>query len=80
MKLSDEYLLNRKSQTLGNVAVNQLNSGQITEYPYKISENFDVSPTHSQYMQLNLDTDCRDEWTSDDIVVWYTLDKRSDNF
>ena len=73
-----EYNINGSTQGLGEVAVAQVNKGQITEYPYKISENFNVSGTHSQYMQLNMDTDCRDEWTNDDVVVWYTLDKRSD--
>ncbi len=79
MDWSWEYTSWGNHQNLGNVAVSQVNRGQITEYPYKISENFNVSGTHSQYMQLNLDTDSRDEYTNDDIVVWYTLDKRNDD-
>lgn len=77
MDWSKEYTYNGGKQNLGDVTAAQVNKGQITEYPYKISENFNVSGTHAQYMQLNLDTDCRDEMTGDDIVVWYTLDKRS---
>jgi len=56
-----------------NSWVEQVNAGQITEYPYKISEVFEVTQSHPQYFQLNLDTDSRDENTNDDIVVWYTL-------
>ena len=78
MQWSNEYVAKGSAQGLGAVAVAQVNRGQITEYPYKISDNFNVSGTHGQYMQLNLDTDSRDEYTNDDIVVWYTLDKRSD--
>ena len=78
-KWSQEYTNNGKTQSLQDVAVSQVNKGQITEYPFHISESFNVSGTHSQYMQLNLDTDSRDEYTNDDIVVWYTLDKRDDS-
>lgn len=53
--------------------VSQVNSGQITEYPYKIAETFEATHSHPQYMQLNMDTDSRDENDNDDIVVWYTL-------
>ncbi|MFW5650078.1 MAG: DUF5057 domain-containing protein [Acetivibrio ethanolgignens] len=48
--------------------VTQTNTGQITEYPYKIEESFDVATTHFQYYQLDME--------ADDIVVWYCL---SDN-
>lgn len=78
MQWSNEYVAKGHAAGLGAVAVAQVNKGQITEYPYKITENFNVSGTHGQYMQLNLDTDSRDTYTNDDIVVWYTLDKRSD--
>lgn len=53
--------------------VSKLNGGQITEYPFKIEDTLDVSKTHGQYLQLNMDTDSRDEFNYDDIVVWYTL-------
>lgn len=58
--------------------VSQVNTGQITEYPYKIDESFDTTLSHPQYMQLNLDTDSRDENDNDDIVVWYTLGKKTE--
>ncbi len=60
-----------------NAMVQQVNAGQITEYPFKITDfnadTFKVSHTHPQYFQLNLDTDSYDELTNDDIVVWYTI-------
>ncbi|MDD2969815.1 MAG: DUF5057 domain-containing protein, partial [Lachnospiraceae bacterium] len=55
------------------IMVNKTNEGQITEYPFKIPDSFEVANTHGQYMQLNLDTDSRDSYTNDDIVVWYTI-------
>lgn len=58
-----------------NSQVARVNAGQITEYPYKISESFATSHSHPQYFQLNMDTDNRDANTNDDIVVWYTLSK-----
>ncbi|MFW5630645.1 MAG: DUF5057 domain-containing protein [Acetivibrio ethanolgignens] len=53
--------------------VTQTNTGQITEYPYKIDESFQVAPTHFQYYQLDME--------ADDIVVWYCLsdDKNGEN-
>ncbi|MBP9000541.1 MAG: DUF5057 domain-containing protein [Lachnospiraceae bacterium] len=53
--------------------VSKLNSGQITEYPFKIEDELPVSKTHGQYFQLNMDTDSRDDIDNDDVVVWYTL-------
>ncbi len=73
--------------------VTAINEGQITQYPFLITEGtggdieagdngknsfFEVSPTHSQYFQLNLDTDSTDENVDDDVVVWYTLSGRYD--
>jgi hypothetical protein len=55
------------------VTVSKINNGQITEYPFKIPETFEVSTTHGQWLQLNLDTDSSDSYTNDDIVVWYTI-------
>ncbi len=50
----------------------KLNSGQITQYPYKIDDNLTIAETHSQYFQLDLN--------ADDMIVWYTLAERnSDN-
>lgn len=53
--------------------VSKLNSGQITEYPFKIEDELPVSKTHGQYFQLNMETDSRDDIDNDDVVVWYTL-------
>lgn len=52
--------------------VQQVNSGQITTYPYIIPETFSVSDTHEQYYQLDLNEDLDADGESD-IVVWYTL-------
>ena len=51
--------------------IRSINSGQITEYPFHISEDEDVkiSNTHGQYFQLNLDTDSRDMNFDDAVVV-----------
>lgn len=52
--------------------VEQVNSGQITNYPYKIPKSFKPSDTHFQYYQLDLNED-EDKDGESDIVVWYTL-------
>ncbi len=52
--------------------VDQLNSGQITDYPYHISSRYRVANTHFQYFELNLDADDDNDGESD-VVVWYTL-------
>lgn len=61
--------------------VTMINEGQITQYPFIIttqnSPTFEVSPTHPQVYQLNLDTDSSDANTNDDVVVWYTLGEKS---
>ncbi len=57
--------------------VTAVNNGQITQYPFLITQNvgdtFNVAATHAQYFQLNLDTDSLDDNTNDDVVVWYTI-------
>lgn len=63
--------------------VSAVNHGQITEYPFRIEDMFNVQHTHAQYYQLNLDTDSDDENVNDDVVVWYTisgLQNTQDNF
>ncbi|MBQ4283281.1 MAG: DUF5057 domain-containing protein [Lachnospira sp.] len=70
--------------------VSKLNSGEITEYPYKVydaklnsSETIRVATTHAQYFKLNLedlkklvtvDGETK-EVEADDVVVWYTLEQ-----
>ncbi len=62
---SDSCIENLKY--LKTTSVKQVNKGTITTYPYDLgSGNLNVSTTHCQYSQLNLN--------SDKIVVWYTLD------
>ncbi|MBR5361396.1 MAG: DUF5057 domain-containing protein, partial [Lachnospiraceae bacterium] len=67
--------------------VTAINEGQITQYPFLITEGtsgdtpesqFEVSMTHSQYYQLDLDTNFTDENLSDDIIVWYAIGNKDD--
>ena len=53
-----------------------VNSGQITTYPYKLDKDFYVAQTHSQYYQLDFESDDDGDGESD-IVVWYTIDDRN---
>ncbi|MBP3339603.1 MAG: DUF5057 domain-containing protein [Lachnospiraceae bacterium] len=45
--------------------VTKLNDGQVTMYPYAISDSLTVAETHSQWYQLDME--------DPEIVVWYTL-------
>lgn len=56
--------------------VTQVNKGQITEYPYKIAEKFEVAQTHSQYYELDYTADDDNDGQSD-LVVWYCLGGRN---
>ena len=57
---------------LDNTSVSQVNQGAITEYPYKISNSFNVANTHPQYYQLALEEDSDNDGYGD-VVVWYCL-------
>lgn len=57
--------------------VTQVNEGRITEYPYQISEEFQISSTHGQYYQLDLEQD-QDGDGQSDVVVWYCLSDNAD--
>ncbi|MDE6663831.1 MAG: DUF5057 domain-containing protein [Lachnospiraceae bacterium] len=59
-----------------NVHVTQVNQGQITEYPYKLKEDFEVAQTHAQYYQLDYTADDDGDGQSD-LVVWYCLGGRT---
>ena len=50
----------------------KVNSGQITTYPFKISDKISTAETHRQYYQLDFNEDSDNDGESD-IVVWYTL-------
>ena len=60
----------------------QVNEGQITQYPYQISNeaqnSLKVSATHYQWYQPNMELD-RDHDGKNDIVVWYCLSDIYDN-
>ncbi|MDF2588237.1 MAG: hypothetical protein K0S41_2078 [Anaerocolumna sp.] len=49
--------------------VSKVNKGQITTYPYDIPDDFNISNTHVQYYQLNME--------DPEIVVWYCLDNNN---
>lgn len=59
-----------------DLLVTQVNSGQITEYPYKIAESFEVARTHGQYYELDYTADDDMDGQSD-LVVWYCLGARN---
>lgn len=58
--------------------VKQVNSGQITSYPFILPETFNIAQTHRQYYQLDMNQD-GDKDGESDIVVWYTLTENDDN-
>lgn len=60
------------------LTVTQVNKGQITEYPYKIAEKFEVAQTHAQYYELDYTADDDNDGQSD-LVVWYCLGGRNTN-
>lgn len=59
-----------------NVA--KVNDGQITSFPYKIPDFFEVAKTHYQYYQLDLESDSDKDGESD-VVVWYCLGSVTNN-
>ena len=59
-----------------NVLATQVNQGQITEYPYKLKEEFEVGLTHTQYYELDYTADDDGDGQSD-LVVWYCLGGRT---
>ncbi len=76
----DDLLLTSENDNNGgnnsnSVYIRSINHGQITEYPFNIPQDTDITiaNTHGQYFQLNLDTDSRDLNFDDDVVVWYTI-------
>ncbi len=63
---------------VSNLWVTRVNSGQITDYPYKLADEFMVSNTHAQYYQLDFAADDDNDGQSD-LVVWYCLGQRSNS-
>ena len=70
---TNKFAVHKHNQGSGTKYVEQINEGQITEYPFKIDQRFPIAHTHEQYYQLNLETDSRDTILNDDIVVQYTI-------
>lgn len=68
-------IVNPYNGEIDNLYVTQVNKGQITEYPYKLKETFDVAETHGQYYELDYTADDDGDGQSD-LVVWYCLGKR----
>ena len=65
-----------------DMTVTQVNQGQITNYPYRITteeqQTLTVAATHYQWLQPNMELD-KDGDGKNDIVVWYCLSDLSDN-
>jgi len=72
----DGRLSTGKTVTSDTTVIEQLNAGQITEYPYNINTIVTVKSTHPQYYQLNLDTHADDD-VADDVTVWYAISNDS---
>lgn len=60
------YALNGKKNTVNTTNVYKTNSGLINNYPYKLGETINVTNTHNQWYQLNLE--------DPDVVPWYNLE------
>ena len=69
-------LENVNNGEVDKVHATQVNQGQITEYPYKLKEDFEVAQTHAQYYQLDYTADDDGDGQSD-LVVWYCLGGRT---
>ncbi len=67
---SDLLLYRYENKRYGNPLrtkrASKVNSGQLTEYPYRVGDEITIAPTHEQYYQLDME--------AEDIVVWYTLE------
>lgn len=69
------------AKTRNTTRINKLNWGQMTEYPYKISDTIDTIETHGQYYQLNLEEIPTKDYDGNvingvhdsEVTVWYTL-------
>lgn len=64
------------SGTASTRTVSKLNDGQVTQYPFQISDSISVAETHPQYFQLDLEVPKNDEGAhleNEKVMVWYTL-------
>lgn len=64
-----DYGFNESNNETTKVQV--LNRGMITEYPFKLSDELSVAPTHAQYFLLNLE--------DPNVTCWYTLKSVNNN-
>ena len=73
---SDLLLYRYENKRYGNPLrtkrASKVNSGQLTEYPYRVGNDITIAPTHEQYYQLDME--------AEDIVVWYTLEGTPQNY
>ena len=92
MHLSSGIYEDMGSKTITTNKISKLNDGQITEFPYAISSDVNVSTTHSQYFALDLDNHFADNTAvssptiynadgsmASQPVVWYTLNSGSED-
>lgn len=63
---------NNNDAAFSSMKISAVNSGQITEYPFKLEDTLDIAATHGQYYQLDLSAD-KDQDGESDIVVWYCI-------
>ncbi|WP_294346252.1 hypothetical protein, partial [uncultured Clostridium sp.] len=61
---SNEGELYNQPYKVLNTAVDELNEGSITNYPYSLPSNMLVARTHNQWYQLNLE---------DEVVITHQL-------
>lgn len=59
------YRIQKLSNNLEAKKIGKINMGGLTEYPYTINESINIATTHTQYYQLDMESDA--------IVVWYAL-------
>lgn len=74
--VSGQYTKYKDSGAGPSLTATLVNEGQITTYPFKISDEglktLSVAATHYQWMQPNMELD-KDKDGKNDIVVWYCL-------
>ena len=61
---------------MNTTKVDKLNTGQVTQYPFRIDESISVAKTHAQYYQLDMELPRDAEGNAqeeDKVMVWYTL-------
>lgn len=65
---SSDYNADKTGFNNGNditTKAGKMNDGQVTSYPFKIDSTLDISDTHGQWYQLNME--------DPEVTVWYSL-------